>query len=176
MFKKLFLGLSFILCASAVFAQAPAQPAINVATFTLNASPISLPGIGTTVAGSDSGFKFQATMNFALREDNITASGFQFYGGGFNYALAALSNKLNNISPNLNGLQFSFYITGSAGVDRITSLPTAAQHYAFMGGGGFLYRLSTTSAWATGIEVKYAKFPGYNNNTFVVSVPIAFSF
>lgn len=150
---------------------APSSPAIN--TFSLNATPISLPGNHSTVAGVDAGMTLTLTSNFDLRDDNVlSGDGFmQYFGGGFNYRLPAVSKWLNNASPNLNGYDFQFYLTGSAGIDRV-GVNTAAttQHYAFLAGGGVNYMIAGSNTWALGAEVQYAKLPGYNNNTVVVKV------
>lgn len=148
-------------------------------TFSLTVQPISLPGGGKTVAGTDAGMTFAPTPNFELRSDNIIAPGqnFEGYFGGFNYYLPILSRKLNNASPNVNGLRLRFHITASAGTDLISlpGLPTK-QHYAFLAGGGASYDLTSSGKWTLGVEVRYAKLPGLANNTAVVSLNPAFHF
>lgn len=142
------------------------------AAFSLTAQPIALPGGHQTVAGTVAGMTFTPTANFDLREDNILAPGANFQGffGGFNYRLPIISTAVNNISPNLNGYRFQFYVTGSAGVDRITLPAQTKQHYAFLAGGGVNYDLTGTGRWTMGFELRYAKFPGNANNTVVVSM------
>src|SRR5207253_2350321 len=99
----------------------------------------------------------------------------QFYGGGFNYRLPILETKLNNFSSTLNGMRFQFYLTASAGISRITTAnPT--QHYGFFGGAGVNYDLTSSGTWTLGAEVRYAKLPGLNNNTAVVTMGPAFHF
>jgi hypothetical protein len=172
--KTKILPLFLFLAALPVFAQTqPAPSPVN--TFALALSPISLPGNKQTVVGTASGATFTPTANFDVREDNLLASGFQFFGGGFNYRLPVLQTKLNNASPNLNGFRFQFYLTGTVGVDRITVGQTA-QHYAFLAGGGVNYDLTGSGTWTLGGEVRYAKFPGLNNNTVVVALGPAIHF
>ena len=146
-------------------------------TFSLSLSPISLPGNKQTVVGTDSGFTFSPTAKLDLREDNILAPGQNFQGffGGFNYRLPILQTKLNNASPNVNFLRFQFYLTASAGIDRIT-LAETRQHYAFLAGGGLLYDLTGSGTWTLGAEVRYAKFPGLSNSTAVVAAGPALHF
>lgn len=164
------LRLSVIITLCLVSISAKAQ---NSSTFSLTAQPLSLPGGKQTVVGTLSGMTLSITPNFDLRDDNIIAPGNNFQGffGGFNYRLPVLGAKLNAVSPNINGNRFQFYLTGSVGVSRITSstLPTV-QHYAFLGGGGVNYDLTGSGRWTFGAEVRYAKLPGLNNNTAIVSV------
>jgi hypothetical protein len=141
-------------------------------TFSLTAQPISLPGGQQTVVGTIMGITFTPTVNLDLREDNILAPGNNFQGffGGFNYRLPILSTKLNSVSPTVDGTRFQFYVTASVGVDRIT-LPTGTnQHYAVLAGGGVNYDLTGSGRWTFGGEVRYAKLPGLNNNTAIVSL------
>jgi opacity protein-like surface antigen len=121
---------------------------------------------------------FTPTTNFDIREDNILATGgnFEYFGGGFNYRLPVLSTMLNNASANLSGYRFQFYLTGSAGVDRISVNGGTAQHYGFLAGAGANYNVTSSGTWTLGGEVRYAKFPGFANNTVVVVVGPAIHF
>jgi hypothetical protein len=143
-------------------------PPVN--TFTLTATPLALPSGQSTFMGTDAGFTFTPTQNFDLREDNLVApsANFTAFFGGFNYRLPVLSTKLNNVSPNLNGYRFQFYITASAGVDRIAAA-TTREHYSFLAGGGVQYDLTGSGTWTLGGEVRYAKLPGLANNTAIVT-------
>lgn len=166
--KRILWVLALALLGSPAFAQTGTPSTTN--TFALTATAVSLPGGGQTIAGSVAGITFTPTANLDLREDNLLASGAQGFFGGFNYRLPVLSTKLNNMSPTLNGYRFQFYVTASAGVDRITSGVVTAQHYAFLAGGGINYDLTGSGRWTFGGEVRYAKLPGLANNTAIVSV------
>lgn len=146
----------------------------SVQTFSLTSSALSLPGGGKTVAATNAGATFNVTTNLQLRSDNILTTDGSFYGyfGGVNYFLPVLGRKLNDISPNLSGGRFHFYVTGSAGVDQAYG----KQHYAFLAGGGVFYDLTASGKWTLGGEARYAKLPGYANNTAIVSVGPAFHF
>lgn len=155
------LGLLF---SGASFAQTVATPVA------LTATAVSLPGNQTTVAAAETGFLVNVTNNFSLRDKTLVGSNFQYFGGGFNYYLPSLSTALNNISPTLNGLKFQFWITGSAGVDRVTQGSSTNEHYGFTAGGGVSYALSASGAWTLGAEVEYVKFPGLTNNSAIVKL------
>lgn len=171
-----FSGRASLLIFALIFFTLPARaqtpaPAPAPATFSLTASAIALPGGGQTVAGADAGMTFTPTPNFDLRYDTLMAPASNFSGfyGGFNYRLPVLSTKLNNASPNLNGMRFQFYLTASAGVDRISATGPTREHYSFLAGGGVNYDLTSSGSWTFGVEVRYAKLPGIANNTAIVA-------
>ena len=174
--------LKIVLLVAVLFSAIPAlaqNAPVNQETFSLTAQPVALPGGGHTVAGTVAGFTFSPTPNVDLRSDNIfvAGSGFKGFFGGFNYRLPILSTKLNNVSPNVSGFRFQFYLTASAGIDQITSgSGKTQQHYAFLAGGGVNYDLTASGKFSFGAEVRYAKLPGLANNTAIVSVGPAFHF
>ena len=164
-----FLQVLLLLLPFAAVAQTPAP----TTTFNLTASAIALPGNHTTVAGTVVGGTFAITPNFSLRDDNliVPAANLDGFFGGIEYNLPRLSTSLNNISPNLNGNSFQFYLTGSFGVDRITpSTGAVIQHYAALAGGGVRYDPTSTGHFTVSLaEVRWAKLPGYANSTAIVS-------
>lgn len=145
-----------------------AQTAPASHTFSLNTTALSLPGAGSTLAAMDAGLTFGVTSNLELRDDNFvtTDNTFRFFGGGVNYYLPVLSTKLNNMSPNLNGYRFRFYLTGQAGADQYAN----KQHYAYRAGGGFYYDLTASGTWTFGAEATYDHFTGFKTNTWSVAV------
>lgn len=148
-------------------------------TWNVTTTVISLPGNKSTVAGTDAGMALTVTPNFDIRDENIVSSNMQYYGGGFNYRLPSIAKWINNGSAtNFPALDFKFYLDGTFGM---VSAPASsgvgsAQHYGFTAGGGVLYQIAGSQTWALGAEINYAKFPGYNNNTFVVKVGPSISF
>lgn len=161
---KWILGVLFVLFLGI---QAQAQ----TKTFSLTAEPLMVPGSktgGQTLAAAVTGIAMTVTPNFDLRQDNVITSdgNLQGYFGGFNYRLPVLSRGLNNTSSTLNGYNFAFYLTASAGQDRVGK----DSHYAFLAGGGLNYKMGKSGTWTFGAEVRYAKLPGYRNNTILISV------
>lgn len=180
--KKILIAFFLLLCC-ATLASAQTAPPLATNTFSMTGQPVALPAGGSTVAGSISGLTFSPTPNFDLREDNLVVATPAAQGtslgffGGFNYRVLDLSKYLNNVSPNLNGYRFNFYVTASAGVDRITDAAgNTRQHYAFLGGGGISYDLNQSGSWQMGVEIRYAKLPGIANNTAIVSLGPSFHF
>lgn len=171
--KKVLTLAVFLLFALAGFAQT-----VPTQTFNLTLSPISLPGGKQTVAGTEAGAMITVTPNLDLGNVDVLAPGnnFQYFAGRVNYRIPWLSNKLQNISPTLNGLRFQFGVTASVGVDRITGPGDPTQHYGFTGGGFVNYSIDSGGHYSLGLEAQYAKFPGLNNNTFTVSLDPAIHF
>lgn len=165
------LALVSLLLMAATFVIAQEPPPTT--SFTINLTPITLPGGHTSVAGVESGMSLRLTNNLDVKESNLTGTGLQFYGGGFNYHIPALSTYLNNRSPNINGLLFDFYLTGTVG-SVLTPNSPAGGHWGERIGGGANYSLNGT--WSLGAEVQYAKFPGYANNTYTVAIGPKISF
>ena len=117
----------------------PPTPVDSSTSFTINLTPITLPGGHSSVAGIESGLSLKLTNNFDVRESNLTGQGLQFYGGGVNYHLPALSKLLNSASPNINGLLFDFYLTGTVGT-VLTPTSPAGGHWGERVGGGIQLR------------------------------------
>jgi len=172
--------LASLLFCFVVSAQTPAPAPVDpqYQTFSVTTSVVSLPGGKSTFAGVDSGITFTPTPNVDLLERNLiaTGAGFSYFAGGFNYRIKPLSIGLNNLSPNVNGLRLQFFVTASAGVNRITAGTVTAQHYGFTGGGGVNYSLTKSGSWTLGGKVEYAKFPGFANNTWIAVLNPAFHF
>lgn len=159
------LGLALLFWLGVASASAQTQ------TFSLTTQAVAIPGSETgqqTLAAAVTGIAMTITPNFDLRQDDvITSDGhLQGYFGGFTYRLPVLQRKLNNMSPTLNGYNFQFYLTASAGQDRVGK----DTHYAFLAGGGLNYKMGKSGTWTFGCEVRWAKLPGYRNSTALVSV------
>lgn len=165
--KKLLFAVLLCLASTAVHAQ-------DYSTFSMTASALALPGNHQTVTGAVSGITFSPTPNLDLREDNITPAtpGSLAFLGGFSYHLPAISTKINNASPNLNGYNFDVYLTASLGETRITDAAgNTASHYAGLAGVGMRYKLSSGGAWSMGFEARAARLPGMASGwTAVISL------
>lgn len=153
------------------------QPAPST-TFNLQASAMSLSGHKQTVPGTVIGGTLAITPNFSIREDNVLvpAGNLQAFLGGFQYALPVLSKKVDS-STLLNGNAFQFYLTGSVGAVHIGSSAGDIQHIGVLGGGGLNYDPTGKGKFSVNLfEVRYAKLPGYANNTAIVSSGLKLGF
>jgi hypothetical protein len=173
MMKRLVAILSLLLLAAlSAGAQTPTYQ-----TWSLTTSAVTLPGGKQTFMGVDSGLTFTPTPNLDLLDRNLvaTGAGFEYFGGGINYRIPALSNWLNNKSPNVDGLRLQIGLTVSAGVDRITSGPVTTQHYAWTGGGFANYKLTAGGAFMLGVKAEYLQAPGQASH-FAISLNPSFHF
>ena len=174
----LFLAISALGQTPAPVTPAPAPAPTS--TFSLITQAVALPGGKQTVAANITGGTFNFTPNFSLRNDNLFAPGNELSGyfGGAQYALPWLGTKLNNLSPNVDGNHFQFYVTASAGVDRIAVAGAdTKQHWAFLAGGGANYSPEGNRVFSVNLfELRYAKLPGYANNTWLFSSGVKLNF
>lgn len=151
--------------------------ATNDGPFSLTAQAMALPGGGETVAASDVGATYAITNAISLRSDNILApsNGVQMYTGGVQW-FPNLSGFL--AKTKLNPKQFQFYLTGSAGIDRLVpSTGPSQQHIALLAGGGINYSPSSNGVFSVNLaEVRYAHIPGLANSTAIVSSGVNLTF
>jgi hypothetical protein len=145
----------------------------QTSTFTAQASAVALPGGKETVPASMVGASVKLSDKFSVFSANLlTPGGVNAYMGGAEYRLPALSKKLNNWSPVLDGNTFSFRIRGAAGLDVVNE-PNgdSKQHWAFMATGAIDYDPTHSGKFAVQlVEAGWVKLPGYAN-----SAPIIFS-
>ena len=171
----LFLSSSLALAQATTSTPTP-QPVTQ--TWSLSTSVVSLPGNKQTIAAIDSGISFTPTPNLDLFDRNLLGSDgtLKYFAGGVNYRLAWLNKKVDSISPNVNFLRVQFFTTASAGVDQVSLAGVTKNHYGFTVGGGVNYMLNQSGSWTLGGKVEYAKFPGYQNNTWIAVINPAFHF
>lgn len=155
------------------FAQTAASP---VSTWTVTANAVALPGSGnTTLAGTLAGVHLAVTPNFSLEQTDFMTSSAQTnaFLGGATYNIAALSKALNNISPNLNGLQFSFSIHGDIGEARIAQ-PSGSTSVSVAGlvGGEVDYAIAGSKMFSLGVRVDdfYVRSGLPHGNNLVVAL------
>lgn len=157
--------LLFAVTCLAQTAPPPDNPTPGTTTsFSMNLTPVTLPGNHTTLTGVSSGIAFTVTPKLDIKDLNLAGSGFQYYSAGFNYRLPMISEALNNASPNVNFLAFQPYVQATAGA--VYAGGSSTSHWGFTAGGGVDYYVNNT--WSFGGEADYAKFPGYNNNALIL--------
>ena len=155
----------------------PAPAATTSTTFTISASVMSFSTAQQTSPATDLGASFAVTPKLSLRSDNILLPSFNTsaFFGGVQYALptAKLLGK-TNLDPN----HFQFYLTGSVGQARVTdSFGELNTHLAALAGGGVNYDPAGTGRFSVNLgEVRWAKIPGLNNSTVIVSSGLKIGF
>jgi hypothetical protein len=159
--------------APAPIATAAAPSAFPSTTFSVNLSPITLPGGKSSVTGTMNGASISVTPNVDVENLNIISTSFNYFAGGAKYFLPSLSKALNNASPTLNGFNFQFYLTGTVGAVKVLGGPQGG-HWGETVGGGINYAFSGNIG--LGVEVQYAKLPGYANNTWLAAFGPNFHF
>lgn len=152
-------------------AQATTPPtAFNDTTVTFQLSPITLPGLGTSISGAETDASLALTPNNQIGETMLINSAFSFIGGRYTRFLPSLSNALNELSPNLNGMAFQFGLTASEGLVRVNG----KSHWGERAGAVLNYEINKT--WGLGIDAEYCKLPGYQSNTYSLAFGPNFHF
>jgi len=148
----------------------------QVSTFSTTLSAVNLPGSGgSTMAGTIAGLNLKITENFALRQTSLISSGAAtngFFGGG-NYTLPVLSKKLNDISPNLNGYDFQFQVTGSVGALRVSDATgNVHSNWAALFGGRVNYAIKGSKTYGLAVEIQdlYASRALPHKNNLLVAL------
>lgn len=132
----------------------------------INLAPINLPGLKTSVAGVETDVMIAPSEYLSLGETTIVSPSMVFTGGRYNYQVEAVSSWIQNHSPNLNGYQFQFYLTGSAGVVKPVG-STGTGHWGERAGIGLNYAISGT--WGTAFEAQWGNFPGVAHTTWTLA-------
>jgi hypothetical protein len=163
---------ALLLLTALAFAQDQAPPApgatsaFPTTTVSLSLSPIMLPGTKGSVAGAETDVMIAPSNSFQLGETTVTGASMLFVGGRGNYVIKPVSTYIQNHSPNLNGYQFQFYLTGSVGVVKPVGSVGAA-HWGERAGAGLNYAINGT--WGTGLEAQWGNFPGTVHNTWTLA-------
>jgi hypothetical protein len=166
---KRFGILFFALALATAVAQIPA-PVFSTTTVNFNLSQLSLPGARQSVAGAETDVLLTVTPNNQFGETTLVNPSFTFVGGRYNRTFPAVSNWLNNLSPNLDGMQFQFGVTASLGAVQASNV----SHWGERAGAFINYAVS--NSWTLGFEAQWCNLPGYQHNTYSIALGPAFHF
>lgn len=170
--KTLSLISVLLVLAVASFAQTapvtpPATTAFPETSVTFNLAPITLPGLKASVAGAETDVLVAPSPSFQVGETSLASSSMIFEGGRGQYVIKPISTWLQNHSPNLNGYQFQFGLTGSAGVVK----PVGAGGTAHWGErAGVFVNYAVSGQWGLGVDAEWGNFPGVAHNTWTLAV------
>jgi hypothetical protein len=147
------LSVIFLLCFGAC-AQTPAPAsAFAATTYSFNLSQITLPGIGTTLAGAEQDMMIKFTPNNNFGESTIIASS-PFIGGRYDRTIPKVSNWLQNQTA-LTGYNYEFYVTGSLGVVKAST-----NHWGGRAGLGLRWAPSGSTTFSVAFEAQANRLPG----------------
>jgi hypothetical protein len=166
-----YLLAAVILSVAVCFAQAvPPAPGATAAfpttTMSLSLTPMTLPGVKGSIAGAETDVMVKPSNTFSVGETTLVNSAMIFVGGRGEYVIAPISTYIQNHSPNLNGYQFQFGLTGSAGVVKPVS-SVGAPHWGERAGVFMNYAINGT--WGAGIDAEWGNFPGTVHNTWTLA-------
>lgn len=148
-------------------------PAFPTTSTQLTLSPITLPGLTNSVAGAETDVLISPSPMLALGETTLTSTSMVFAGGRFNYVIKPVSTWIQNHSPNLNGYQFQFGLTGSVGVVKPVG-NIGSPHWGERAGGFLNYAIN--GQWGAGVDIEWGNFPGVQHNTWTFAVGPNFHF
>lgn len=179
--KALFVLLMVISVASMVKAQTPAPTPAPTTSWTVTANAVALPGSNGSLAGTLTGLDLAITPNFSLEQTDFVTSSAQTnaFLGGVTYNIAPLAKALNNISPNINGLNFRFQVHASAGESRISqSDGSTVVSFSVLAGGEVDYKIAGSNMFSLGARVDdffvHDGLPHSNNLVVAVGPSIHF--
>lgn len=170
------LALLSVFLALPLMAQTPAPaptPAPSPTPFasssvSFSLTPITLPSVGTTLAGAETDTLFHFTTN-NLVGATILVSSSTFVGGRYNRIFPSVSTWLQNHTA-LQGNLFEVGFTASGGV--IESAKTQ-----WGGRSGFFVNYALNGSWAMGFEAQANYMPGLSGTQkWVPSVAVGPSF
>jgi hypothetical protein len=166
--------LTLLILSIASFAQtAPTPGAFPETTVTFNLSPVTLPGVKSTIAGAETDILIAPSNSFQLGETTVTGSSMLFAGGRVQYIVKPVSTFIQNHSPNLNGYQFQFGLTGSAGVVKPVDI-AGTSHWGERAGVFLNYAIN--GQWGMGVDAEWGNFPGIVHNTWTLGFGPDFHF
>ena len=164
--------LAAFLALPAAFAQAPPN-AFAASNFSFNLSPISLPNLGSSIAGAETDALFPFTTNNIIGETTLIGQS-TFVGGRYERVFPSVAKYLQEHTA-LTGGNFQAGVTSSLGVVKASSKTT------WGGRAGFFLRYAPAGStnFNIGIEAQANYLPNYagaNSPHWVPSVAIGPNF
>jgi|HubBroStandDraft_1064217.scaffolds.fasta_scaffold27740_3 hypothetical protein len=146
----------------------PSPTPFPTSSVSFSLTPITLPSVGTTLAGAETDTLFHFTTN-NLVGATILVSSSTFVGGRYNRIFPSVSTWLQNHTA-LQGNLFEVGVTASGGV--VESAKTQ-----WGGRGGFFVNYALNNSWAMGFEAQANYLPGLNGTQkWVPSIAVGPSF
>ena len=144
-------------------------------TLTLTLSPINVPGVKNSVTGVETDPKFFLTPNNVVGPTTIVSPDFSFVGGRYDRVFPQVSKFINNLSPSLNGYNFTCGLTGSLGVVYSPNGTGGTQQHWGERAGGFC-NYSFNGTVSVGAEGQINNLVGYERWAPSLSIGPQFHF
>lgn len=173
-FKLITLMLMFLLLSSFALSQNTScnpncdyTPAFSGTKVNMTLSSVTLPGVKGVISGEETFVGANFLQNLTAGPTTIIGEGYSFIGGRGNYVFPWFSKLLQNKSATLNGYDFQFYVTGSAGIIRTTRAGVNVTHWGERAGVGLNYAVNGNVG--LGVEYQWFNAPDvqHNGRTFV---------
>lgn len=147
---KIALALTLVLCSALAQAQ---KSAFVDTTYNFSLTPITFPGIGTTLAGAETDILVSLTPNNAVGPSTLISND-TFVGGRYDRTIPQVATWLQNHTA-LNGYNFAFYATGSLGVVK-----GVENHWGERAGLGLRWAPAGSTSFSVAFEAQANKLPG----------------
>jgi|SRR5208337_933119 len=154
--KSLSICFLLLVCSFTLFGQNVQSPIFSTTTFTVTASPITLPGVGQTLSGAQTDIMLGITPNNSIGQTTFITTPGTFVGGRYDRYFPSVQNYLDKL-PSLNGYQFQVYATASLGVVKASSLNHWGERV------GFGVRYGNNNVWGVGLEIMANNLPGISH-------------
>lgn len=171
--KTLIFAILALSLAAVAQTPEPIPSAFPSTTVTFNLSPITLPGLKSTIAGAETDILISPSNSLSVGETTVTGASMLFVGGRAQYVIKPVSQFIQTHSPNLNGYQFQFGVTSSLGVVKPVDIAGTA-HWGERAGVFLNYAIN--GQWGMGLDTEWGNFPGVQHNTWTLAFGPSFHF
>ena len=170
---KITVLLALVLATTAAFAQTTPPSAFGATSFSFNLTPITLPNVGTTLAGAETDAMFAFTANNLFGETTLIGNS-TFIGGRYERVVPSIAKYLQAHTA-LTGSNFQAGLTTSLGV-------TKASGNSYWGGRAGLF-LRWAPAGSTSFNIGFEaqanylpNFAGANTPHWIPSIAVGPNF
>jgi hypothetical protein len=148
---KTLVLIAAILASAVCFGQQ--QSAFIDTTYSFGLTPVTLPGVGTTVAGAESDILVSLTPNNDVGPTTLISND-TFVGGRYDRVIPQVATWLQNHTA-LTGYNYQFGVTSSLGIVK-----GAANHWGERAGFFLRWAPSGSTSFSLAFEVQANHLPG----------------
>lgn len=151
--KAIGITLAVLVLSFAVLAQTPAPGAFDSTTINFSLTPVTLPGIGQTLAGAETDVLVNFTPNNVIGETTLISNS-PFIGGRYERIIPSIAKFLQEHTA-LTGANFEAGFTVSLGV-----VDGSKPHWGERGGIFLKYAPSGSTNFNIGLDIEANNLPG----------------